>query len=235
MTVARERAARFVFFVTLGTMAVELVAGYAGGSMALVADGWHMSSHAAAMFLAWLVYAVGRRSTARGAALETRRLHALGGYTSALLLAFFAVLMAVQSVDRLQHPVPVDFGPSLGVAVVGLLVNLWSAIVLHRADGDEGHGHDHADDAHAPDAESRGRLRDRVRERHARHDHNQRAAIAHVAADALTSVLAIAALTAGRYLGWAFLDPTVGLLGAALVLAWSGGLVRASVRALLAP
>jgi cation diffusion facilitator family transporter len=202
----REKAARAVLLLTLLTMAAELVVGYASGSMALVADGWHMLSHATAMLLAWIVHVAVRRARRHGGAGFTpARLSALGGYTSALLLTGFAAHMAVESIDRLRRPIPVLFEAAIVTAVVGLVVNLVSVKLLAvRA---------HEDDAHA--------------------DHSHRAAVMHVAADALTSVLAIVALLAGRYAGWGFLDPTTGLVGAALVAWWAAGLIRASARTLV--
>lgn len=202
----RERAARTVLVLTLVTMAVELAAGYATGSMALVADGWHMSSHATAMLLAWIVHVAVRRARVAGRrAFAPARLGALGGYTSALLLAGFAAHMASESVARLRDPVPVRFEAALVVAVVGLAVNVLCARLLHA--------HEHDDDGAT--------------------DLNQRAAFLHVVADAVTSVLAIVALLGGRLAGWFFLDPVMGLVGAALVVWWAFGLARDSARTLV--
>ncbi len=210
LTPGRERATRGVLMLTVATMAVELVVGYATGSMALVADGWHMSSHALAMALAWLVYVASRSPRFRAKmSFGTGKLSALGGYTSALLLWLVASWMAWQSFDRLRNPVASDFGPALYTAVGGLVVNLLSAWIL----GDD---HDH-DLEGAPSTP----------------DHNHRAAFVHVLADALTSVLAIGALLGAKYVGWNALDPVMGLVGAALVLWWSGGLLRNAGRTLL--
>ena len=212
----RERAARTVLLLTLAMMTAELVAGYAAGSMALVADGWHMSSHATAMFLTFVVHRAARSERLRARlAFGPAKLRALGGYTSALLLGGFALLMIFQSVERMVRPVPVDFDAAIGVAVVGLLVNLLSIRILghDHADG-HGHGHGHDHD-------------------HEHGDHNHRAAYLHVLADAVTSVAAIVALLGGRWFGWGILDPLMGVAGGLLVLWWAVGLLRTSARTLV--
>jgi cation diffusion facilitator family transporter len=226
-----EVATQQVLVLTVFTMAVELVAGYWSGSMALVADGWHMSTHAAAMGLAWVAHVAcrSRRMRAR-MTFGTGKISALGGYTSALLLTGIALYAGAQSVSRLFWPVPVAFVPALVVAVGGLGVNLWSARILSRADRAPGaSGPAAVEKAPGP---GHTHSRDAAEGAH-RHDPSHRAAIAHVAADAATSVLAIVALLGGRVFGWAFLDPLTGLVGCALVLYWGLRLVRSSAHTLL--
>jgi cation diffusion facilitator family transporter len=154
----------------------------------------------------------------------TGKVYALAGYTSAVVLGLVAVLMLVESARRLAHPLPIQFGEALPVAVVGLIVNLVSVLLL---DADEHHGHHHsANHGHAHD-------HDRADAHGHGHDHNLRAAYFHVLADAFTSVLAIAALVAGRYAGWTFLDPAMGIVGGLVILKWGVGLCRDSAKPLL--
>lgn len=201
-----ERRTRWVIGLTAAMMAVEIVAGLAYGSMALLADGLHMASHTAALGLAAFAYAYARRHARdERYSFGTGKVNALGGFSGALLLLVFASAMAVESVARLLHPVTVDFGHALAVAVAGLLVNAVSAVILQ---------HDEQDHAQ-------------------RHDHNLRSAYLHVLADALTSVLAIGALLAGMRLGWVLVDPLMGVLGGLLVARWSLSLMRDSAAVLL--
>jgi len=212
-----ERRARTVFVVTIVTMVVELVAGWLTGSMALSADGWHMGSHAAALGIAAFAYAFARRhATSERFSFGTGKVGALAGFSSALLLAMVAVLMAFESVVRLTAPVQVHFDEAIVVAVIGLVVNIASALLLSGRTGAEAaHGHDHGHGT----------------EEH--HDHNLRAAYLHVVADALTSILAIVALTAGKWLGWVWLDPGVAIAASVLIGWWAWGLLRGSGQVLL--
>jgi cation diffusion facilitator family transporter len=217
----REWATRRVLALTAATMAVELVAGYATGSMALVADGWHMSAHALAMGLAYAAHLASRNPTVRRRmSFGTGKISALGAYTSALLLAAIALLAGAQSVARLIWPEPVAFVPAILVAGLGLVVNVASVRILRA-------------DSHADTPRELARRADPQAPAGHRHDPSHAAAIAHVVADATTSVLAIVALLGGRIFGWGFLDPITGLVGCALVLFWSAGLVRRSARTLL--
>jgi cation diffusion facilitator family transporter len=186
--------------------------------MALTADGWHMATHAGALGMSAMAYWFARtRARASSFTFGTGKVYALAGYTSAVVLGLVAVLMLVESVRRLAHPLPIRFGEALPVAVVGLLVNLVSVVLL---DADDHHGHhDEHDHAHGHG--------------HGGHDHNLRAAYFHVLADAFTSVLAIAALVAGRYAGWTFLDPMMGIVGGLVILKWGVGLCRESAKPLL--
>jgi cation diffusion facilitator family transporter len=207
-----------VALLTAATMVVEVVAGLAFGSMALLADGLHMASHATALGIAVLVYVYARRRAGDSRfAFGTGKVNALGGYTSALLLTGFALYMAVESGMRFLAPVPIAFDQAIFVAVLGLLVNGVSVAILgvpHDGDGHDHHDHHHHDHHHG-------------------HDHNLRGAYLHVLADALTSVLAIVALVAGKYAGAVWLDPMMGVVGALLVGRWAWSLIRDSSQTLL--
>jgi cation diffusion facilitator family transporter len=211
---ASERKARVVFALTVVTMVVELVAGWLTGSMALLADGWHMGSHAAALGIAAFAYAFARRHAASERfSFGTGKVSALAGFASALLLAAVAVLMAIESAQRLMLPVVVHFDQAIVVALLGLAVNVASALLLSGG-ATHDHGHEHGGHDHA-------------------HDHNLRAAYVHVLADALTSVLAIVALAAGKWLGWVWLDPAVAIAASVLIGWWAWGLLRSSGYVLL--
>ncbi|MDP2808995.1 MAG: CDF family Co(II)/Ni(II) efflux transporter DmeF [Rhodocyclaceae bacterium] len=213
-----ERRTLWVVALTLVAMAVELAAGWLTGSMALLADGWHMASHAAALGLAAFAYRFARsRADDSRYTFGTGKVSVLGGYTSAVLLAMAALWMAVESVARLFQPVAIYYAEAMGVAVFGLAVNLASAWLLGH---DEHHHHRHDD--HDDHGDPGGHI-----------DHNLKAAYLHVLADALTSVLAIAALGGGMLFGWRFLDPAMGIVGALLVGRWAWGLARDSARVLL--
>lgn len=217
--VAAERGTRVVLWITLVAMVLEITAGWWLGSMALLADGWHMGSHAAAIGVNVLAYAVSRRL--RGDtrfAFGTWKVEVLGGFASALFLLGVAALMAVASLQRLVEPQSIRFQEAIGVAVAGLLVNVVCALVLGRVHPhDHGHGHtDHGQHAHSH-----------------HHDLNLRSAYLHVLADALTSVLAIVALLGGWIWGWVWLDPVMGLVGSVLVAVWAKGLIAETSRVLL--
>lgn len=204
-----ERRTRWVVALTFVTMIVEVTAGWLSGSMALLADGWHMASHVAALGLAAFAYRFARRHAADARyTFGTGKVTALAGYTSALLLGAIALWMVWESAHRLIAPVAVHYAEAMAVAVLGLAVNLASAWLL-----DHDHEHDHHHHEHV--------------------DHNLRAAYVHVLTDALTSVLAIVALAGGWLYGWRFLDPLMGIVGAALVGRWAWGLSRDSADMLL--
>lgn len=210
-----ERNTRWAVLLTALMMVAEIAGGYAFNSMALLADGWHMSSHALALGLSVAAYAAARRWSADGRfAFGTWKIEILGGYSSALLLVGVALLMLWQSVDRLLHPAPIHYGQAIAVALVGLAVNLACAWLLRGAGHHHGHSHGHA---HG----------------HSHGDLNLRAAYLHVLADAATSVLAIAALFGGLLWGADWLDPLMGLAGAVLVAVWARGLLRDTSRVLL--
>ncbi len=226
-----ERAARRAMWLTLAMMVIEIAGGWWFNSMAVLADGWHMSSHALALGLSAFAYACARRYAAdRRFAFGTWKIEILGGYTSAILLLVVAGLMAFQSMERLIQPSPIHYREAIVIAVVGLAVNLLCAWWLrdHDHGHDHGHHHDHHDHGHA-----HGHPHDHDHAPGHHHDLNQRSAYLHVVADAATSVLAIVALLGGMYLGANWLDPVMGLAGAALVTAWAWGLLRSSGRVLL--
>ncbi|MBM3613198.1 MAG: CDF family Co(II)/Ni(II) efflux transporter DmeF, partial [Alphaproteobacteria bacterium] len=208
-----------VIALTTAMMAAEIVAGTIYGSMALVADGWHMSTHAGALVIAALAYRHARRHALDPRfAFGTGKLGDLAAFASAIILAIVALLILWESLVRLRNPVEISFDQALLVAGIGLAVNLACAWLLH--DGHDGHHHHHGHAHH-----DHGHGHDHDHAHHAR-DNNLRAAYLHVMADALTSVLAIVALLAGRSYGWAWLDPAIGVLGAAVILLWSWGLAR---------
>lgn len=217
---AAERGTRLVMLITAATMVVEIAAGLWFNSMALLADGWHMSSHALAIGLSAFAYAAARRHASDGRfAFGTWKIEVLAGFASAIFLLGIAVLMAAGSVERLFAPQAIHYREAMAVTALGLLVNLGCALILggthhHDHGHDHGHGHSHGHDHH-------------------HHDINLRSAYVHVLADAATSVLAIAALAGGWWLGWSWLDPVMGLIGAALVGRWAYGLMRESGTVLL--
>jgi cation diffusion facilitator family transporter len=217
-----HRRTLWVVWLTAVTMVVEIVAGWLTGSMALLADGFHMATHAGALAVAAAAYSYARRH-ARNARFTfgTGKVGDLAGFASALLLAVVSLGIAIESGMRMLQPVNVAFGEATLVAIVGLLINLVSALMLGHDHGHDHDAHDHAHDDHAGRA-ARGHK-----------DNNLRAAYVHVLADALTSLLAIAALLAGRYMGWWWLDPAVGLLGAAVIARWSWSLMADTASVLL--
>jgi len=216
-----ERRTWFVIALTATMMVVEITAGSLFGSMALVADGWHMSTHAAAMLIAALAYAFARRHAKNPRfTFGTGKLGDLAAFASAIILALIALLIGWESFLRLAHPVSINFSQAITVAVIGLAVNLVSAWLLrddHHHHHGHAHHHDHDDHHH----------------HHGARDNNLRAAYLHVLADALTSVLAIAALLFGSLYGWIWLDPAMGVVGALVIARWSWGLIRDSGRVLV--
>ncbi len=215
-----ERRTIIVVAITLATMIVEIVAGLAFGSMALLADGLHMGSHAVALGIAVFAYIYTRRHARDGRFnFGTGKVNSLAGFTGAVLLALFAVMMAWASVERLLFPVPIAFNQAILVAVMGLAVNGISVFIL--GDGGEEPGYDHQHD------HVHGHKHGHT------HDHNLRSAYLHVLADALTSLFAIAALLGGKFFGWIWMDPFMGVLGAVLVGVWSRGLMVSTSRVLL--
>ncbi|MBK8174323.1 MAG: CDF family Co(II)/Ni(II) efflux transporter DmeF [Rhodospirillales bacterium] len=233
---AGERRTLAVAMLTTVTMVIEIVAGLAFGSMALLADGLHMASHAAALGLSVIAYVyVRKHANDRTYTFGTGKINALAGYSSAIMLALFALAMAVESGLRLLNPQPIAFDQAILVAILGLAVNAASLLMLRDADGHlHGHSHGHGEHGHEEHqhAHQKGYHQHAGEYDHAQ-DHNLRGAYLHVLADALTSLLAIAALVAGKVLGWSWADALVGLLGAVLVSRWAAGLVRESSAVLL--
>jgi cation diffusion facilitator family transporter len=213
-----ERRTWFVVALTFVMMVGEIAAGSLFGSMALLADGWHMATHAAALGIAGAAYLFARRQ-ARNArfAFGTGKFGDLAAFSSAIILGMIAVQIAYESVLRLIHPVPISYGEAIAVAALGLCVNLASAWML-RDSHDHHHGHGHAHHHHH-DHHEHGH-------HHHHHDNNLRAAYVHVLADAATSVLAIAALAVAMVSGWVWADPAVGIVGSLVIASWAYGLIR---------
>lgn len=214
------RRTLWVVGLTAAMMVGEIVAGYLTGSMALLADGFHMATHAGVLTATAIAYAYARRHAAnRRFSFGTGKVGDLAGFASAMVLGLIAIAIAVESVMRLFEPVEVAFGEATWVAVLGLIVNIASAFMLS---GNHGHGHSHNqhhDHGHEHSARSQ--------------DNNLRSAYVHVLADALTSVLAIVALLAGRYLGWVWLDAVMGIVGGIVIGRWSWVLMRDTAAVLL--
>jgi cation diffusion facilitator family transporter len=210
---AEKNTARVVV-ITIVMMIAEIIAGYTFNSMALLADGWHMSSHALALGLSVLAYSFSRKlANDPRFSFGTWKIEVLAGYTSAILLLGVAALMAYQSIERLVSPSSIRYNEAIFIAVIGLLVNLLCAWLLRGDHHHHGHQHAHHDDHH--------------------HDLNLRSAYIHVISDAATSALAIFALIGGKLWGASWLDPAMGLAGAVLVAVWSFGLLRDSGQILL--
>jgi cation diffusion facilitator family transporter len=209
-----ERNTWRVIALTATMMVVEIIAGTVFNSMALLADGWHMASHASALGITAFAYAYARRHAEDTRySFGTWKVGVLGGYSSAVVLAVIALLIAWESIGRLSEPLLIRFDEAILVACVGLVVNLVSAYMLRdhgdeSAHGDAAHGHHH-------------------------HDHNLRGAYLHVLADALTSLFAIFALLTGKYFGWVWMDPIMGIVGSVIIGRWSYGLLRDTSRILL--
>lgn len=233
----RERRTWLVVVLTSAMMVVEIVGGAIFGSMAVVADGWHMSTHAAALSIAALAYLFARRHAHDPRfSFGTGKVGELAGFASAIALALVALMIGYESVVRFAHPVTIGYNEALLIAVVGLAVNLVSAWLLggeghsHAGEGHShagGHDHDHGDGDHA------GKAHDRHGHDHHHRDHNFRAAYVHVLTDALTSVMAIIGLVAARFFDWGWIDPAVGLIGSVVIAVWAVGLMRSSGAVLL--
>jgi cation diffusion facilitator family transporter len=200
-----EKRTRYVLLLTAITMVVEIIAGISFGSMALLADGWHMATHVAAFLITLFAYHYANKHANNPAfAFGTGKVSVLGGFSSAVALAVVAAMMVLESVERLVNPQHIQLNAAIVVACIGLLVNFASALLLkdHHAHHAHDDGHDH------------------------HHDHNLKAAYMHVLADALTSVLAIAALIAAKVAGLQWLDPVMGVVGAVIISIWAVGLIR---------
>ena len=212
-----ERSTRLVMWITVVTMFVEILAGWAFNSMSLLADGWHMSSHALAIGLSAMAYAAARTyANDPRFAFGTWKIEILAGFASALFLLGVALTMVIGSLERLISPQAIQFEEAIIVGVLGLAVNLVCAYILGQAHHQHGHAHDHPHPAH---------------EHH--HDLNLKSAYFHVVADAFTSVLAIVALVGGWLYGWAWLDPVMGIVGAVLVALWAKSLILETAKVLL--
>lgn len=208
-----EKNTKIVLWLTAVTMVAEIIAGTVFGSMALLADGWHMATHVAAFAIAVFTYQYARSHANNPQyTFGTGKVNILGGFTSAVTLGVIAFVMIFESLTRLFNPQNIQFNEAIYVAIFGLVINLASAFLLqdhHDHHHDHNHDHHHNND-HA----------------HTHRDHNLRAAYIHVLADALTSVLAIIALFSGKFFGWVWLDAVMGVVGAAVIAKWAYGLVR---------
>lgn len=215
-----ERGTRRVVLLTATMMVGEIVAGWLTNSMALLADGWHMGTHVAALSITAFAYWYSRRHAADPRfTFGTWKVGVLAGFSSAIILGIVALYMAYESVVRVMNPLPISYDHAIIVAVIGLAVNLLSAWLLHGHEHDPdnlSHGHDHGH--HNGEGY---------------HDLNLRAAYLHVLADAMTSVLAIVALFGGKLFGWDWLDPVMGIVGAVVITHWAIGLLRQTSRVLL--
>jgi len=201
-----ESRTRQVLVLTAVTMLFEVAAGIAYGSMALLADGWHMGTHVAAFFITIFAYRYAKKhANDQAFTFGTGKVSVLGGFASAIALAVVSLVMIVESAQRLISPQAIHFNEAIGVALLGLLVNLVSAFLLQGHH--HGEQHEHAGNLH-------------------HHDHNLKAAYLHVLADAFTSLLAIIALFSGKFLGWTWLDPIMGIVGAAVISRWAYGLLK---------
>lgn len=211
-TASAERRVRLVLAVNLVCMVAEIVAGWVYGSLALLADGWHMGSHAGALGISLFAYGFARRHADDPAfTFGTGKVGALAGFAGAVMLVMVAIIMIWEAVERLITPVAVSYAEAMAVAVIGLVVNLAGVLILR--DKDDHHHHDHG---HGHE-----------------HDHNLRSAMLHIMADMLTSVGAIAALAAGMAASWGWMDPVMGMVGAVVILIWARGLLRDTSRILL--
>jgi cation diffusion facilitator family transporter len=202
-------------------MVAEIVGGLLFGSIALVADGLHMSTHASALLLAALAYSYARRHAQDDRfSFGTGKLGDLAGFTSAIVLAMIALLIGYEALTRFIWPVPIDFNQAIPIAALGLVVNIVSALLLSGGKHGHEHSHHHAHGGHEHEHEHvhAGRA--------AHRDNNLRAAVVHVLADAAVSILVIAGLVIGRFFGWTWMDPAVGLVGAAVIAAWAYTLIR---------
>ena len=209
-----EQRTKLVIIITVIMMVIEIGAGYLFGSMALLADGWHMGTHAAALAITVFAYVYARRhADSPHYSFSTGKVGVLGGFASAVILALIALLMAWESVKRLYFPVAIQFNDAIGVAVLGLAVNVVCAFLLQVE-------HDHVHDSHQHIG-NHG------------HDHNLRAAYLHVLADAFTSLLAIFALLTGKHFGWVRMDPIMGIVGAVIITRWSYSLLTDTSKLLL--
>lgn len=208
---------KIVFWLTTIIMILEITAGVWSGSMALLADGWHMGTHSAAFLITIFAYSYAKKhANNKDFSFGTGKVNYLGGFASAVALAIVALIMGLESVHRLIQPQAIHFNEAIVVAIIGLIVNVVSVFVLHDDHHHHDHDHDH-DHTHNND----------------HHDHNLKAAYFHVLADTLTSLLAIVALLAGKYFGLIWMDALMGIVGAVVIARWSYGLIKESSQVLL--
>jgi cation diffusion facilitator family transporter len=228
-----ERRTRQVLVLTVLMMIAEIAAGFSYESMALLADGWHMATHAAAFLITLMAYRYSRlHADDQTFAFSPAKVGVLGGFASSIALGAVALMMAIEAIERFWHPHRIQFNEALIVAGVGFMINLVCALLLK--DSHYSHPYHHPDHSHPEQAPKRVRKsKQDSAKAHGAHDHNLKAAYAHVLADALTSVLAILALLAGKYYGQTELDPLTALIGAALIMRWAFLLIRETAPLLL--
>jgi cation diffusion facilitator family transporter len=214
---SNRKKTRWVLALTTLAMIGEIIAGHFTGSMALVADGWHMASHAGALLIALFAYQIARsQKLSKKFSFGAGKVIPLGGFTSAVILSIVAILIFSESFERLFNPNAIQYNEAIGVACIGFVVNLMSALILNHEHGHEHaheENHDHGHDDHRHD-------------HHHVHDHNLRAAFLHIAMDAITSLFAVGGLLLAKYQGWNWMDPVVGLLGAIVIGVWAFRLCR---------
>lgn len=221
-----ERSTKIVIAITATMMVGEIVSGILFGSMALLADGWHMFTHVAAFGITLFAYWYARKHADNPFfKFGTGKVSVLGGFASAIALVVVALVMALESVGRFFSPEQILFNEAIVVAIIGLAVNLGCAKILHESGHDHGHSHGHDDHDHHHHSHDHGH--------HHHHDHNLKAAYLHVLADALTSVFAIVALLVGKFYGWLWLDALMGIVGAAVITKWAWGLLSETSSILL--
>ena len=234
---SNERKTKWVVLISLFTMIAEISVGYWSGSMALLADGWHMASHTLALFLSLIVYYLYRHPRFKSSfTFGGGKILSLGGYTSSLLLILIAVSMIVESVTRFYETKAIHYNEAIIVAVVGLVVNLICAMIMHSDGEDHSHSHSHSHAGCGHDhSHAKNKLSPLPHKAHEHkplpkkmEDHNHESAYVHILTDALTSVFAIVALILGQWQGWSWLDPLVGVIGGLVVFNWSIGLIKQS-------
>lgn len=235
---ANEKKTKWVILITVITMIAEITVGYWSGSMALLADGWHMASHSMALLLSLVVYYLYRHPKFRSSfTFGGGKVLSLGGYTSSLILIFVGGSMIYESIEFFFRSPEVHYNEALIVAIFGLVINLICAFILH--DGSEGHDHSHGHGHNHGHSHGHKHVQtknhcdhdhghEHVKKKAVTKDHNHESAYVHIITDALTSVLAILALVLGKYVGWSWLDPAVGVLGGIVVIRWALGLIRQS-------
>lgn len=233
-----EKKILWVLVITLAVMVVEIVYGYLTKSMALLADGYHMATHFGALLISYLVYLFARSARLRNSLnFGTGKLLSLGGYTNAILLFVVAMWIVYESIEAWLNPQPILYNEALWVAVIGLIVNLVSALILGHESHENNHGHNHSHEEskdhnhkHSHHHEHDDSIPTQAR---TNHDHNFKSALAHVISDAVTSVLAIVALLMGAWKGWNWLDPMMGMVGAVVIGRWSYSLLKVTALELL--
>ncbi len=225
---ANERNTLLVVVLTLTAMFVEVGVGFWSGSMALLADGWHMGTHALALGITYATYRLARRyEKSDRFSFGTGKFGSLAGYTSALGLGVAGLWIIIESVERLFNRVDIAYNEAIIVTIVGLCVNLASIFILKTPHSHAHDGHDHENEKHVHEHDEGAQKADTQK------DHNYRAAYLHVLADALTSVMALIALFSGKFFNWSFLDPIVGIAGGLLISRWAYGLIKTTAATLL--